>query len=135
MRHVLRDSDGSIVSVHREPVPGSQALPESHPDVQAFLMEDAEGPSFAGLDANLVRVLEDLIDALIERNVLRITDLPGEAQQKLFNRKHFRSRVQAKSLRLFGSEQDGLGLDQPAEDSVVSSDLMGLIDVPGSSSS
>ncbi|HRH16868.1 MAG TPA: hypothetical protein PKV17_00720 [Aquabacterium sp.] len=135
MRHVLRDSDGSIVSVHREPVPGSQALSENHPDVQAFLMEGAEGPSFAGLDADLVRVLEDLIDALIERNVLRITDLPGEAQQKLFNRKHFRSRVQAKSLRLFGTEQDGLGQDQPAEDSVVSSDLMGLIDLPGSPSS
>lgn len=135
MRHVLRDATGSIVSVHREPVPGSQALPESHPDVQAFLIEGAEGQSFAGLDADLVRVLEDLIDVLIERNVLRITDLPGEAQQKLFNRKHFRSRVQAKSLRLFGAEQDGMGEDQPSADSVVASDLMDLIDLSGSTSS
>ena len=68
---------------------------------------DDEGRSFAGLDANLVRVLEDLIDVLIERNVLRITDLPAEAQQKLFDRKHFRSRVQKKSLQLFGADFDG----------------------------
>jgi hypothetical protein len=125
MRHVLRDTDGSILSVHREPVPGSQALPVSHPDVQAFLVAGEEARSFAGLDADLVRVLEDLIDVLIDRNVLRITDLPGEAQQKLFDRKHFRSRVQARSLRLFGAEQGDLG-----QDGVVSSDMMPLPILP-----
>lgn len=125
MRHVLRDSDGSIISVHRDPVPGSQVLPVSHPEVQAFLIAGEEARSFAGLDADLVRVLEDLIDVLIERNVLRITDLPGEAQQKLFERKHFRSSMQSKSLRLFGAEQDAMG-----QDGVVASDMMDLLPLP-----
>jgi hypothetical protein len=107
MRYVLRDAAGKIVSLHLEPVPGAEPLPRDHPEVKAFLAMDDDEKSFAGLDANLVRVLEDLIDVLIERNVLRITDLPAEAQQKLFDRKHFRSRVQKKSLQLFGSEFSG----------------------------
>ncbi len=125
MRFVLRDTDGSILSVHREPVSGAEALPVGHPEVQAFLATDEHHRSFAGLDADLVRVLEDLIDVLIERNVLRITDLPAEAQQKLFARKHFRSRVQSKSLSLFGNELGDLG-----QDGVVPSVIMDLPDDP-----
>ena len=117
MRYVLRDAQGAIVSLHREPVPGAEPLPLDHPDVRAFLAssndEEDQQRSFAGMDAGLVRVLEDLIDVLIERNVLRITDLPAEAQQKLFDRKHFRSRIQQKSLKLFGTEQDTLGIGVP----------------------
>lgn len=116
MRYVLRDPSGAILSVHREPVPGAEPMALSHPAVQAFLAGDQDGQAFAGLDADLVRVLEDLIDVLIDRNILRITDLPAEAQQKLFDRKHFRSRVQKKSPKLFGSEQDALGADGVVRD-------------------
>ena len=101
MYHVVRDQNGSVISLHREPVSGSESLPANHPDVQAFLSQD-EGRSFAEMDANLVRVLEDLIDALLKRNILRITDLPVEAQAKLFERKHFRENMQGSALKLFG---------------------------------
>jgi hypothetical protein len=111
MRYVMRDEAGAIVSVHREPVPNAQPLEDGHPEVMAFLDGDENAQSFAGLDADLVRVLEDLIDALIDRNVLRVTDLPAQAQQKLFARKHFRSRAQARSLNLFGSENGDMGVD------------------------
>ena len=56
---------------------------------------------FARLDADFVRVLEDVIDTLIVKNVLNITDLPEQAQAKLFARKSFRERVSKSSLRLF----------------------------------
>ncbi len=114
MRHVLRDSSGKIVSLHLHPVEGSEALPPSHPDVQAFLESD-EAQTFAAMDAGLVRVLEDLIDVLIQRNILRVTDLPPEAQAKLFDRKHFREGMQAHSLKLFGDQLPS-GLDQQASD-------------------
>ncbi len=104
MRYVIRDEAGAIVSVHREPVPASLPVEDGNPEVMAFLDGENDTQSFAGLDADLVRVLEDLIDALIDRNVLRVTDLPTEAQQKLFARKHFRSRAQSRSLHLFGAE-------------------------------
>lgn len=125
MRYVLRDAAGTIISLHREPVPGAEALPVDHPEVQAFVNANEGQRSFAGLDAGLVRVLEDLIDVLIARNVLRITDLPNEAQQKLFDRKHFRSLIGDKSLSLFGAE-----LAQMGEDGGTLSDLMGLPPTP-----
>ena len=107
MRYAIRDPQGTIVSLHREPVPGAEPLPVQHPEVQAFLGNEGER-SFAQMDANLVRVLEDLIDALIRRNVLRITDLPSEAQAKLFDRKHFREGMQAHALSLYAGGQAGL---------------------------
>jgi hypothetical protein len=58
---------------------------------------------FARLDADFVRVLEDVIDTLIARNVINITDLPDQAQAKLFARKSFRERTGRNALHLYGS--------------------------------
>ena len=106
--YALRDPKGVIVSLHRHPVAGAQALAPDHPDVLAFLGQ-TESKAFAEKDAHLVRVLEDLVDALVRRNVLRITDLPAEAQAKLFDRKHFREHMQGSALNLFGAQAPGGG--------------------------
>src|SRR3989344_4866037 len=75
MHYVVRDPNGSVISLHREPVDGAELLPSNHPDVQAFLGQQG-GRSFAEMDANLVRVLEDLIDALLRRRVERTKRCP-----------------------------------------------------------
>lgn len=111
MLHVLRNPEGQITAILREAGPGSEALPPDHPELLAFLRQDAASPgaeqTFATLDAELVRVIEDVVDVLVQRNLLRITDLPAEAQQKLFARKNFRERMQSHSLNLFGNEALG----------------------------
>ena len=104
MFYVLRDAAGRICSLHRDPVVGAQTLPEDHPEVRQFMGVDGDTQQFASQDASFLRVLEDLIDALIRRNVLCITDLPMEAQLKLFDRKHFREAGQAYSLDLFNPQ-------------------------------
>ncbi|WP_144633323.1 hypothetical protein [Bordetella genomosp. 13] len=48
---------------------------------------------FSQLDADFVRVLEDLIDSLIANGTLRLTDLPPSAQVKLTQRKQQRKRL------------------------------------------
>lgn len=101
MFYVLRDATGQICSLHRDPVVGAQTLPEDHPEVRQFIGIDPDQQQFASLDASFLRVLEDLIDALIRRNVLCITDLPMEAQLKLFDRKHFREGAGSHALNLF----------------------------------
>ena len=101
MFYVLRDAAGQISSLHRDPVVGAQTLYADNPEVRVFMGLDEDQQQFAHMDAGLVRVLEDLIDALIRRNVLCITDLPMEAQLKLFDRKHFREGGQAHALDLF----------------------------------
>lgn len=44
-------------------------------------------------DAGLARVTEDLIELLIARGVIRFTDLPLPAQNKLLDRKETRARM------------------------------------------
>lgn len=61
------------------------------PDVPAGPRKAAE--SFSGLDADFIRVVEDLIDVLITKGVIRITDLPPGAQRKLTARKDLRGRM------------------------------------------
>jgi len=106
MIYVTRNAQGQVVSLHKDAVGGAECLPTTHPDVLRFLGEEESQRHFASLDAGLVRVLEDLIDALIRRNVLCITDLPMEAQLKLFDRKHFRDGHRDHALNLYeGSPQ------------------------------
>ncbi|AKJ31216.1 hypothetical protein [Caldimonas brevitalea] len=106
MPFVARNFHGVVVSLHLEPTPHTQEfLPDNHPDVEAFVGRKPPAPRsedrFQALDADFVRVLEDVIDLLIARNLIRITDLPPEAQQKLFSRKSFRDNRNRNSLKLF----------------------------------
>lgn len=105
MPYVLRDARGRVDRIFRDAVEGAEHLPANHPDLRSVVGDvPPGGVAFATLDANLIRVVEDLVDALIARNVLCITDLPAEAQQKLFARKNFRDRVQKHALHLFTPE-------------------------------
>ena len=106
MPYIQRNADGVIDSLHRSGDPGGEFLPDSHPEVQAFVGGGLR-PEFNQLDADFVRVIEDVIDTLIERHVINITDLPDQAQAKLFARKSFRERVSKVSLQLFEPSQYG----------------------------
>jgi hypothetical protein len=101
MLYVKRNPEGLVESLYNQPVENGESLPADHPDVLAFLQTGgaAQG-AFNSLDASLVRVLEDLVDVLISRNVIRITDLPPEAQKKLFERKRFRESTRGNALKL-----------------------------------
>jgi hypothetical protein len=105
MPYVLRNAQGEVVSLHRHAETGSpEFLPDDHAEVRGFVGAAVSAPNegFARLDADFVRVLEDVIDTLVAKNVINITDLPPEAQAKLFSRKSFRERRSQNSLRLFG---------------------------------
>ena len=102
MPYVRRRADGRIDSLHRQAIDGGEFLPDDHAEVQAFVGNDpATRDDFSRLDADFVRVIEDVIDTLIVKNVINITDLPEQAQAKLFARKSFRERVSKSALRLF----------------------------------
>jgi hypothetical protein len=102
MPYVRRSPQGQIDSLHRLDPGGAEFLADDHADVRAFVgTNHDEQRNFSQLDADFVRVIEDVIDTLIVKNVLNITDLPEQAQAKLFARKSFRERVSKSSLRLF----------------------------------
>lgn len=101
MLFARRNAEGRIDSIHRNQVHGSEPMLSDHPEVLDFLgVEGSEKYQFSSMDARLVRVLEDLVDTLIERSVIRLTDLPEDAQQKLLDRKRFRDRSFKDALHL-----------------------------------
>ena len=105
MPYVRRNADGLIESLHRSADATSEFLADAHPEVQAFVGAKASS-GFGQLDADFVRVIEDVIDTLIVKNILNITDLPDEAQAKLFARKSFRERISKSSLHQFEQPTD-----------------------------
>lgn len=49
--------------------------------------------AFSKMDADLIRVLEDLVFVLIDKGVISLSELPEHAQAKLLDRKGFRDRL------------------------------------------
>lgn len=104
MYHVIRNAEGAIETVSRQALPGSQALDAHDPELLRFLgSDDGARGELGGTDADFVRVLEDLIDTLIMKNVIRHTDLPAPALKKLALRKGLRQRLHG-SLDLLGGD-------------------------------
>jgi hypothetical protein len=116
MLFAKRNAEGRIDSLHRDQVHGSEPMLSDHPEVLAFLgVESSEKYQFSSMDARLVRVLEDLVDTLIERNVIRLTDLPEDAQQKLLERKRFRDRSYRDALRLVPDDPMSVSVPSAAQ--------------------
>ncbi|WP_418316742.1 hypothetical protein [Piscinibacter sakaiensis] len=102
MPYVSRNAQGQIESLHRTAsATAGEFVDDRHPDVLEFLGSIDDDDTFSQLDAGFVRVIEDLVDVLLAKNILNITDLPAEAQAKLFQRKGFRDRISSNSLQLF----------------------------------
>jgi hypothetical protein len=90
MPYINRDAGGGITGLsEQEPEGGGEQLPLSHPEVQSFLKNARERLSSS--DAETIRVIEDLVDVLIQKKVILLTDLPAAAQQKLSERQSMRS--------------------------------------------
>ena len=104
MFQITRNPDGSIQSVSKAVEDGGEVVPANHPEVLAFFESAvAQSPNFEAADADFVRVLEDLIDTLILKNVIYHTDLPPAAQKKLLARKGLRTRLKG-ALTLLGND-------------------------------
>jgi hypothetical protein len=102
MPYILRDAEGQISRVSVRALPGAEALPHAHPDVVAFLAEKGQDPAkvasaLAELkqsDADMARAIEDVIMALLKKNLLKMTDLPKPVQDRMTNRTRLRVMIQ-----------------------------------------
>ena len=102
MPYVVRNAEGQIESLHLlQTQAAADFLDDRDPEVLAFIGVAEDGGQFSRLDAHFVRVIEDLVDVLLSKNILTITELPAEAQAKLFARKSFREKASKNSLQLF----------------------------------
>jgi hypothetical protein len=105
MPYVKCDEAGRIIAVNLEPGDNLVELPPDSPELHAFLTQ--MGGDFNPLetsDLKFIRAIEDLIDLLISKNVICITDLPGAVQSKLMERRSMRQTLGALNL-LGGSDE------------------------------
>jgi len=103
MFYVLRSPDGAIEQVSKIPLLNGALIDEDDPELRAFWAGASSQPPFGEADAEFVRVIEDLIDVLITKNIIMHTDLPNAAQNKLMFRKGLRNRIQG-ALDLLDSD-------------------------------
>lgn len=108
MPYVRRGEAGQITAVSDAPFGAlSEEVAPDSAELQAFVQgligqEDVFGSS----DMKMIRAIEDVIDLLISKNVICITDLPGAVQTKLMERRSLRHSLNA--LNLIGEDEQGL---------------------------
>ncbi len=103
---VQRDEAGRIVAVSLHPLPGFEpclAISEGEAPEDTEKTADPLN-TLVSSDLSLIRVLEDLIDLLVNKDLIRFTELPEAAKQKLLERRSIRSEI--KGLDLLGDEGD-----------------------------
>ena len=104
MPFVKRDSGGDVVAVSRERVEGfAEELPAGSPELAPLLGDERIDASLAGTDQDFVRVLEDVVDLLIDKGVFLFTELPESAQEKILQRQKLRHGA-GSSLDLLGED-------------------------------
>lgn len=90
MFYVQRDASGHLQRVEVAPFEGmSETLTAEAHEIQAwFANQDVESSllQLKQSDLDMIRVLDDLVQVLMDKGLLRITDLPPAAQSKLLSR-------------------------------------------------
>lgn len=100
MLYIERGKNGKIVALHNTPSPVAEEEKSMlDEEVLAFLNDSNTWKQLMTMsDLGTVRILEDLIDILIRKNIIHFTELPEHAQQRILERKHLREKIVADSL-------------------------------------
>jgi hypothetical protein len=111
MPFVKRDATGRIVALYRERSDeANEFLAAGHPEVAEFAGSESgrgERAHMLQSDLEMIRVYEDLIDILISKRIVVLTDFPSAAQEKLVRRKRLRSSLSSLTDVLAPDDDDG----------------------------
>ncbi len=107
--YIKRNDSGEIIAISQTEEVGFELADENSDDFQLFLTNlpkptRTKYKKLLTSDAELARVLEDLIDLLTDKGVVQFTELPEAAQVKLLKRKTIRKN--APLLNLFNEQDD-----------------------------
>ncbi len=101
MPYVSRDASGKISGVFEHAEVGvSEELASDDPELKRFLVEqglsspDSARQVLAESDLKMIRLVDDLIDLMIDKDLIKFTDLPPAAGEKYLQRQVARKRLQ-----------------------------------------
>ena len=105
MLYTKRNTSGEIVMLSKEPTSEcSETIAPDSPEVLAFLADQPGSAShFIASDLAFVRVVEDILEVLLEKGIITFTDLPEAAQAKVMERKSLRVK---NNVDLLGGDSD-----------------------------
>lgn len=110
MLYIQRDTRGQLIRVEEAPFAEmSGELTSTDDEILAWRNQPGMASSLLQLrqsDQEMIRVLEDLIQVLMSKGVVRLTDLPSAAQEKLMSRSQAREVLGGVSGLL--GEEDGV---------------------------
>ncbi len=109
MPFIKRDEQGAVAAVFHQPVEeGLEEMGVEHPDLALFLqktlLDYTVNRHWIESDLSMVRVVEDLVDMLIDRKVFLFMDLPEPVQRKFLQRRGLRAEF-AYMDTLFGEQE------------------------------
>lgn len=102
MPYILRNAQGAITRASVQAVPGAEMVSYDHPDLVVFLQNNGQDPKkvydvldeLRKSDGDMARAVEDVITALLKKNVLRLSDLPKQVQDRMAQRVKLRLSIQ-----------------------------------------
>lgn len=92
---VKRDQKGDIIAISKNAEGDiAEFVVDDATELLGFLQGTKSAEQFAleQSDQAMARVLEDVVSLLVEQGVIRFTDLPVVAQDKLLNRRELRGK-------------------------------------------
>lgn len=95
MVYIKRDEEGLICAVFSQDTPGvTEEIDVDENEFVEFLLRCDKNMrlKFLQSDLQLIRVLEDVINILMDKNMITITDFPQQVIDKLLARQAFRNR-------------------------------------------
>ncbi len=99
MLYVERNEKGEIVAIRRDRGGAAGEAKEAvDEEIRLFLGED-EGkedgrPDLARLDTATIRVIDDIVELLVRKNLIMFSELPEAARDKLLARRRMRALIQ-----------------------------------------
>lgn len=103
MLYVEKNQNGEIVALHHAPSDkATEKVTVMNEELFNFIRENIGDDPWLKLlsmsDMSTVRILEDLIDLLIRKNIILLTELPEEAQTKIRERKMARKKISSQEF-------------------------------------
>lgn len=99
--YIKRNAIGELIAISREASTDFvETLDNDAPELLAFLQQTktTQQAALEQTDQTMARVLEDVVNLLVEQGIIRFTDLPDAAQHKLLNRRELRGKRQGIEL-------------------------------------
>jgi len=103
MIYVERNPDGHIINVELTSGTDREEISVGDSELIEFIKKSPNCEELTNLilhrlDLDMVRVIEDLLDIMIDRDLIRFTDLPLPVQEKLMFKRRIRTLSNEKTL-------------------------------------